>query len=608
MDRSILKRCISALLAAMVLLAAAGCDDIEKSLEDKVNGHSASTKADDADDGEDGADENNADDGEDGADENDADDGEDEGEDDEDTEVECPYEYSISHLRNISAFTNLEEYYTDTHLNPEEVYKNLTYTPQMFFGKYIREDFLDGDGYFSSDSVDFDKFVKSTEWRTMYSFDEYSKKGEEIEVSAVPIEVRAGSHSASYKLRNVKKYNWMTLTFAWKRDEDRYSTADITGVYYVKDGKLSFTPLNSMEKDEKTYEVTKYSLTDQVYEFDFEFSGTNLTISSGNSSSAMVARDFCERGNSDSYWLWNYSSSKERIDDIVGFEISGYKEYDADHIGRFGVKIDNKRGYYDNYSNVVGHFNENGILNFSWADIDGTKHAYEFVYFYCGDDGLVLTDGEHTYFYNYDYTEFSLGADADSEDSAVEGLSQDTLAAIAQKKSSLQDELMKAFEAEGINVELNDETGEMMLDSSILFDVDKYDLSDGGKDYLKKFIKAYSSVILKDDYEGFVSKIMVEGHTDSTGERAHNEELSQKRADEVKKYCLSSEVGMDATAQKEMGDLMEAVGYADDYPVLDAGGMEDKEKSRRVSFKFVIDMENASTLKLPDSDTAAAND
>ena len=73
-------------------------------------------------------------------------------------------------------------------------------------------------------------------------------------------------------------------------------------------------------------------------------------------------------------------------------------------------------------------------------------------------------------------------------------------------------------------------SGEIIMDSSVLFGVDQYEITDKGHEFLKKFIKAYSSVILKDDYEGFVSKIMVEGHTDSTGERKHNEERRRASA------------------------------------------------------------------------------
>ena len=375
---------------------------------------------------------------------------------------------------------------------------------------------------------------------------------------------------------------------------------DITGSYYIEGHKLIFTPLSKLEYDEDYQNVIEYAFGDTTFEYDFAFVGGMVTLT--NSAGESVT--FTANGLSEKYHynsVDGYAASESnKIDDICGFEI--YKGYSSDpdssYIGST-VRLDNPDDdyYFLNYRNLVVHFNEDGLMQFSWAEPDGTPHAYEFVYFYCGSDGLILTDGEKVYKYTASYSDYQLGASVETtNDETLGSLDQGKVAAIAEKKKNLMDELKAAFEKEKIAVEVNDDTGEIIMDSSVLFGVDQYEITDKGHEFLKKFIKAYSSVILKDDYEGFVSKIMVEGHTDSTGERKHNEELSQKRAEEVMNYCLSDDAGIDKTVKEDMKKLMEAVGYADDYPIFDEGGKEDQEKSRRVSFKFIIDMENASKL------------
>lgn len=106
----------------------------------------------------------------------------------------------------------------------------------------------------------------------------------------------------------------------------------------------------------------------------------------------------------------------------------------------------------------------------------------------------------------------------------------------------------------------------------MLFPVGEYAVSEEGKALLKSFIGVYTGVVFNEKYDGFLSKIMVEGHTDSTGDYDKNQTLSQNRADSVKTLCL--EYGGD---------------YADKL-IVDASGKEDQAASRRVCFRFVINL------------------
>ena len=83
---------------------------------------------------------------------------------------------------------------------------------------------------------------------------------------------------------------------------------------------------------------------------------------------------------------------------------------------------------------------------------------------------------------------------------------------------------------------------------------------------------------------------MVEGHTAPIEgcTYASGLQLSEERALNVKNYCLSSDTGVDVS---KISDALEAVGYSNSKPVYDANGKVDLAASRRVSFRFLVNVE-----------------
>ena len=125
----------------------------------------------------------------------------------------------------------------------------------------------------------------------------------------------------------------------------------------------------------------------------------------------------------------------------------------------------------------------------------------------------------------------------------------------------------------------------------MLFDVNEYAISDEGKAFLQKFTQIYTSTVYSEAYADFVSRVMVEGHTDTNGGYDMNLELSQNRANSVKDYCVSAECGVDSAYAAQFGESLEAVGYSYDKPVYGADGKVDMDASRRVSFRFIVSLE-----------------
>ncbi|MHB1213810.1 MAG: OmpA family protein [Thiobacillus sp.] len=127
-------------------------------------------------------------------------------------------------------------------------------------------------------------------------------------------------------------------------------------------------------------------------------------------------------------------------------------------------------------------------------------------------------------------------------------------ALIAQQEMQLK-ELNAKQTARGAVITLGD----------VLFAVNKAQLSAGGMRNLQKladFMKQYPE-----------RKILVEGHTDSTGSQAFNQALSKRRADAVRTALVDMGVG---------GDRIETRGYAEAYPVASNNTATGRQLNRRV--------------------------
>ena len=119
--------------------------------------------------------------------------------------------------------------------------------------------------------------------------------------------------------------------------------------------------------------------------------------------------------------------------------------------------------------------------------------------------------------------------------------------------------------------------------------IDRYDIvyeTADGKAFLDKFVEAYATIVFSDEYAGFVSKTMVEGHAAPVAGDTYESALpfSKKRADNVRAYCLSLASDLSAAS-------LEAIGYSNSRPITDKNGKVDMAASRRVSFRFIINLD-----------------
>ena len=147
--------------------------------------------------------------------------------------------------------------------------------------------------------------------------------------------------------------------------------------------------------------------------------------------------------------------------------------------------------------------------------------------------------------------------------------------------------LSDALKAANISAQVDPTNGSIALESDVLFELGRYNLSERGERFIDRFLPVYLDVLFSDEYRAYVSEIIIEGHTDSTGGYIDNLELSQQRALAVASYVLDDGYhGISADQKRQLRVVTTANGRSYSDPVLDAFGNEDMDASRRVVFKF----------------------
>ena len=117
-----------------------------------------------------------------------------------------------------------------------------------------------------------------------------------------------------------------------------------------------------------------------------------------------------------------------------------------------------------------------------------------------------------------------------------------------------------------IEKEIND----ILQAENIEFETDSSMITPKGIETIKKIyavLKKYPNV-----------KIEIAGHTDSDGDAAYNQKLSQERVDMVKKALV--EFGLN-------GDRFTTKGYGESKPLVPNDSPENKAKNRRVEFIII---------------------
>lgn len=444
-------------------------------------------------------------------------------------------------------------------LNPQSIYSSLTYTPEMFYGHYS---IVGGDAAEQSYAQEMDYID--------YALDLTEK------LTAIPYAFEAGPDTLSHVIGFDKSHNWLRAYYYTESGNLTFFFCS----YTIDGNTISLQPIDndSYDYNKETCRLS-YRLREEIFTYQFSFSGLDLTLSQNGKSVTLRGSYHTDETESVSASCYLRAGSPACDIDYLSFLSS--PDYSNFHID----SADGTTVY-----NAIGQMSNNGLFTCTVPWESGTK-TYQYVYFYGGNDGMILTDGANTYYFTdskSDRNGTQLGSNYSYEDMALlDNINQDEIQQIAQKRADLLSDLAKAYQDAGLNVTVDQQTGEIRLDSGVLFAVDQAQISDQGKSFLQQFIKIYTDIVFNDQYNGFISKILVEGHTDTSGDYDHNLTLSQQRADNVLSYCLSAECDVAAYTQ-QLTDMMVAQGYSWDQPIYDGQGNVDMDASRRVTFRFLI--------------------
>ena len=107
----------------------------------------------------------------------------------------------------------------------------------------------------------------------------------------------------------------------------------------------------------------------------------------------------------------------------------------------------------------------------------------------------------------------------------------------------------------------------LVLDTKVLFEVQRADLKPAAKQAIQE-VSEYLSMFTPD-------KVLVEGHTDTDGDADFNQDLSERRAEAVRRLLVNS-------YNFDRPELVESRGFGEDRPIADNSTPEGKARNRRV--------------------------
>ena len=154
-------------------------------------------------------------------------------------------------------------------------------------------------------------------------------------------------------------------------------------------------------------------------------------------------------------------------------------------------------------------------------------------------------------------------------------------------RTQIISDLSSALREANISATVDPTSGAIALASDVLFATGESQLTDEGRSRIDAFLPVYLDVLFSEEYRGYVSEIIIEGHTDSVGSYISNLLLSQQRAYSVASYVLAD--GYPYISEETRAHLRQvttANGRSESDLIYAADGTEDQSASRRVVFKF----------------------
>lgn len=157
-------------------------------------------------------------------------------------------------------------------------------------------------------------------------------------------------------------------------------------------------------------------------------------------------------------------------------------------------------------------------------------------------------------------------------------------------------QIKKELEEKGLELDIDANSAQVKISNVELFDLNSYELSESGKEYLNKFFPEYINTLLENEkVRKNLHHIVIEGHTDSHsfyGAKTQEEQflknmnLSIMRARSVADYLFTT--NYDKKYTNDLTKLIVIEGKSFTEPVLNSENKEDYDASRRVELSLIF--------------------
>ena len=173
----------------------------------------------------------------------------------------------------------------------------------------------------------------------------------------------------------------------------------------------------------------------------------------------------------------------------------------------------------------------------------------------------------------------------------LEGIAVMRLDILKKVKESIENELGKTTDGGQELVTIGDNAN-IVINESVVFEFDSYDIKPDGEELLKQFAFAFEKIL--DDYSvrNNIDAIIIEGHTDDRGSPAYNRELSAKRATTVVSFMLNSNTAL----QSKYGQYFSAAGFSEYRPLAYGTSENSRRKNRRIEISIDIKDSSVQTI------------
>ncbi len=165
----------------------------------------------------------------------------------------------------------------------------------------------------------------------------------------------------------------------------------------------------------------------------------------------------------------------------------------------------------------------------------------------------------------------------------LEGIAFLRVDLLEKVKASLEKEL-GSESSDGKQLVTVGDNGNIIINESLVFDLDSSDLKDTGKELLDSIAIAFENVLDDDSIRANVDAISIQGHTDTRSSHEYNRELSARRAYTVVDYLMESNPNL----ADVYGSYFAASAYSEFRP-LDLGSSEaSHSKNRRIEIAVIL--------------------